>query len=157
MRQPIGLIPLNCLYRYSQQGLRIAWDSNPRTDTATGFQDQHLQPLGHLSINAESRNWTYNPLDYKSSALPIELFQRFTRERTSSKCMSPALIRFIYNWFVQLFWNDFLDTAYLPNIGDYLTSVDKNGLLTLIFCHRKWQNGKGGVRTHKWHFCHITT
>lgn len=56
MRQPIGLISLNCLYHYSQQGLRIEWDWNPRTDTATGFQDQHLQPLGHLSINAESMN-----------------------------------------------------------------------------------------------------
>lgn len=55
-------LTLNCLYHYNQQGLRIEWDSNPRTDTATGFQDQHLQPLGHLSINAESRNWTHNPL-----------------------------------------------------------------------------------------------
>lgn len=55
-------LTLNCLYHYNQQGLRIEWDSNPRTDTATGFQDQHLKPLGHLSINAESRNWTHNPL-----------------------------------------------------------------------------------------------
>lgn len=29
MRQPIGLISLNCLYHYSQQGLRKEWDSNP--------------------------------------------------------------------------------------------------------------------------------
>lgn len=55
-------LTLNCLYYYNQQGLRIEWDSNPRTDTATGFQDQHLKPLGHLSINAESRNRTHNPL-----------------------------------------------------------------------------------------------
>lgn len=55
-------LTLNCLYHYNQQGLRIEWDSNPRTDTATGFQDQHLKPLGHLSINAESRNWTHNPV-----------------------------------------------------------------------------------------------
>ena len=88
-------LTLNCLYHYNQQGLRIEWDSNPRTDTATGFQDQHLKPLGHLSINAESRNRTHNPLITNQVLYLLSYSSGLLENVPLVSVQAPALVRFI--------------------------------------------------------------